>query len=402
VSEYVVRLGTPEGVVAVERYRASSAEGLRRELEGRGMHVFQVKIVRRRFRIPLLRRREKISSLDFLVFNQQFATLLRAGIPVLQSLELLQRSQASPYFREVLSRVLDDVKSGVALSESFAGQPELFPRIYTASLMAGERSGELVSVLDRFIRQQQLLEGVRRRVSQALTYPAVLVTLALGLIVLLMTYVIPRFATFYVGFAGDLPLPTKIVVGTASWLQAHAIPLAAGIALGVFLLRRWLRSERGRLARDRLVVRLPFVGLVFFLFALSQFVRALATLLAGGTPLVNALEIATSTVTNRAVSVPLGRVATRVREGQSLWSSLQATKLFPELSLAMVQVGEATGSLEGMLFNVSQFYDETIEVRLGRVVSLIEPVVLVFMGGIVASLLLSIYLPMFTLMQHTP
>lgn len=400
MSEFVVRLGTPDGAVVVQRHRGTSVEGVKRELEGRGFHVFQVKATGRVLRVPILRRRERIGSLDFLVFNQQLATLLAAGIPVLQSLELLQRSQSSPFFRQVLARVLDDVKSGVALSESFLSQGGLFPRLYSATLLAGERSGELVSVLRRYITHQQMLEAVKRKVSSALTYPVVLLSLAFGLVILLVTYVIPRFATFYVQFAAELPWPTLVVVGTSTWLQHNILYVGAGVAAGAVLVRRWMRTDAGRMSIDRFRLRIPFVGKIFHLFALSQFIRSLGTLLAGGTPLVNSLEVSTTTVTNSAVSIPLSRVAPRVREGQALWSSLDATGLFPDLSVAMVQVGEATGALEDMLFNVAQFYDETIDVRLARVVTLIEPAVLVLMGCVIASLLLSVYLPMFTLLSH--
>jgi type IV pilus assembly protein PilC len=396
--EFVARIGTPEGAVLEQRHRSTTAEALRRELEARGLHVFAVREQRRALRIPILSRREKLNSLDFLIFNQQLATLLRAGMPVLQSLELLQKSQASPFFRLVLTRVLEDVKSGAALSDAFNAQGELFPRLYSATLMAGERSGELVSVLERYIQHQQLLEGVRRKVKSALTYPAVLVTLATGLIVLLVTYVIPRFAGFYADFGTDLPLITQIVVSSSKWLQSHLTILGGSLLVVAVLGRQWVASQSGRVALDRLRLKLPFVGPVFHLFALSQFTRSLGTLLAGGTPLVAALEVATSTVTSRAVSTPLSHVAPKVREGQALWTSLEATKLFPELSIAMVKVGEATGALEDMLFNSSRFYDESIEVRLARIVTLIEPAILVVMGGVVAFLLLSIYLPMFTLL----
>jgi len=400
VSEYVVRVGTPDGLVLQQRHRASNPEALRRELEGKGLHVFVLQPVRSRLGLPRWWRRERITSLEFLVFNQQFSTLLRAGIPVLQSLELLQRSQTNPVFRQVLLRVLEDVRSGVALSESFAAQGGLFPRLYCATLLAGEQSGELVPVLARYTQHSQMLEAVRRKVSSTLTYPLVLVLLALGLIALLLTYVIPRFATFYLGFASELPLPTLIVLNTAKLLEQNLPYMAGAMVIAYPFLRRWLRSDHGALFLDRLKLRLLFVGPILHLFALSQFTRSLGTLLSGGTPLVRALEVASSTVTNRAIGGPLTRVAPRVREGQALWSSLDATGLFPELTIAMVQVGEATGALEEMLANVSQFYDETIEVKLARVVSLIEPAVLVVMGGVVSALLLSVYYPMFTMMQR--
>lgn len=400
MSEFVARIGTPEGAVLEQRHRATSADALRRQLEDKGLHVFRVTEARGHMKIPLLTRREKINSLDFLVFNQQLATLLHAGIPVLQSLELLAGAQASPFMRDVLKRILEDVRQGVALSAAFEAQGGLFPRLYSATLMAGERSGELVSVLRRYIHHQELLESVRRRVTSALTYPLVLLSLAFGLVILLMTYVIPRFAEFYVGFAGTLPLPTQIVLGTAKWIHHNIVYIVAAGTGSYLLARQWLKTEPGQIFRDRLRLRIPFVGKVFHLFGLSQFSRSLATLLAGGTPLVSALEVAISTVTNRAISSPLGHVTPRVREGYALWSSLESTQLFPELSIAMVKVGEATGSLEEMLFNVAQFYDESIEVRLGRVVTLIEPAVLLLMGGVVATLVLSVYLPMFTLLQR--
>ncbi len=399
MSEFVARVGTPDGLVVEQRHQAATDEALRRELENRGLHVFSVKPVRGLSRLSL-RRRQKISHLDFLVFNQQLATLLRAGIPVLQSLELLQRAQSKPFLRSILERVLEEVRGGAALSEAFSLQGDLFPKLYSASLLAGERSGELVSVLDRYIHYQELMGSIRRKVSSALTYPVVLMGLAFGLITLLITYVIPRFASFYAGFGTELPFITRAILGFAQAVQDNILIIVGVILVGVVLVGRWAKTERGRVALDRLRLKIPFVGEIFHLLALSQFIRSLGTLVAGGTPLVNSLEISTGTVTNRAVSSVLGRVAPRVREGQALWSSLERTQLFPELSIAMVQVGEATGALEGMLLNVSQFYDETIEVRLARVVTLIEPAVLVLMGGVVAMLLLSVYYPMFTMINR--
>ncbi len=399
MTEYVVRLGTAEGSVLEQRHRAVSEDSLRRDLEGKGFTVFRVWEHRGKLRVPFLGRRERLSSLEFLIFNQQLATLLRAGMPILQSLELLQRSQGGAYFREVLTRILEDVRSGVSLSDAFAAQGGVFPKLYCATILAGERAGELVSVLTRYIHHQQMMEAVWRKVKSALTYPLVLLSLSGALIVVLVTYVIPRFATFYLGFAADLPLPTRMVLGLSTFVQHNGFYLLAGLLVAYILSRRWFRSDAGVITVDRAKLKIPFVGRILHLFALSQFVRSLGTLIAGGTPLVNSLEIASGTVTNRAIADPLTRVAPRVREGQALWTSLETTGLFPILSIAMVQVGEATGALEGMLTNVSQFYDESIEVRLAQLVTLIEPAVLVIMGGVVSMLLLSVYYPMFTLMQ---
>ncbi|MBZ5587081.1 MAG: type II secretion system F family protein [Acidobacteriia bacterium] len=399
MTEYVVRVGTAEGTVLEQRHRALTEDALRRDLEAKGFAVFRIREHRGPFRLPFFGRRERLGSLQFLIFNQQLATLLKAGMPILQSLELLQRSQSGAYFREVLTRILEDVRSGVSLSDAFSAQGGVFPKLYCATVLAGERAGELVSVLTRYIHHQQMLEAVWRKVKSALTYPVVLLSLSTALIVLLVTYVIPRFAAFYTGFSAQLPLPTKIVLGVSDFTQHNILYILCGLVVAYLLSRRWFRTDAGMIAIDRAKLKIPFIGRILHLFALSQFVRSLGTLLSGGTPLVNSLEIASGTVTNRAIGAPLTRVAPRVREGQALWTSLEATGLFPELSIAMVQVGEATGALEGMLINVSQFYDESIEVQLARVVTLIEPAVLVIMGGVVSMLLLSVYYPMFTLMQ---
>jgi len=250
--EYVVRLGSPEGAVFEQRHRAVSAEALRRELEGKGLHVFALNPARGRVRVRGWLHRDRFNSLEFLVFNQQLATLLKAGIPVLQSLELLQKAQTNASLRDVLTRVLEDVRSGLALSEAFRAQGELFPRLYCAALMAGERSGELVSVLRRYITHQQMLETVRRRVTSALTYPAVLMLLALGLVTLLMTYVIPRFATFYLGFGSQLPLPTLLVLGTANFLQKNLLFILPGLLAVGWVVRRRAQTDAGRVAVDRL------------------------------------------------------------------------------------------------------------------------------------------------------
>ena len=397
MTEYAVRLGTPEGAVVEQRHRAMSEDALRRDLEGKGFTVFRVRERRGALRLPFVGRRERLGSLEFLVFNQQLATLLKAGIPILQSLELLQRTQSTAYFREVLSRVLEDVKSGVSLSDAFGAQGGVFPKLYCATVLAGERAGELVSVLHRYIHHQQMLEGVRRRVKSALTYPIVLLSLSFALIVVLVTYVIPRFATFYLGFSADLPLITKVLVGGSTFIQKNLVYIIGGILIAYLLARRWLRSESGLTAIDHGKLKVPFVGRVFHLFGLSQFVRSLGTLIAGGTPLVNALEIASGTVTNRAIGAPLVRVAGRVREGQPLSASLRASGLVPPLAVDMIEVGESTGALPAMLNSVAEFFEEDVNTGMQATLSLIEPAIMIFMGGFVAFVLISLYLPIFSL-----
>ena len=360
--------------------------------------MFRVWEHRGKLRIPFLGRRERISSMDFLMFNQQLATLLGAGIPVLQSLELLQRTQASAFFREVLAHLLDEVRSGSSLSDAFAGQGGIFSTLYCATLFAGERAGELVAGAAAVYSPPANARGGAAQGQHRLTYPLVLISLAIGLIVVLVTYVIPRFASFYQGFpvgpaASDPGGPQTSRSGSSSNIATSPPPLLVGLVLA----RAGCAVRRGR---SRSIAPAPdSVPGMDLPSVCALAVRALA----GDAARRRYAARQRARDRQRDGDQPrhrrTPRVAPRVREGQALWSSLEATKLFPEVSVAMVQIGEATGALEEMLVNVSQFYDETIEVRLARVVTLIEPAVLVIMGGVVSTLLLSVYLPMFTLMQ---
>jgi len=268
-------------------------------------------------------------------------------------------------------------------------------------LKAGERSGEVEAVVRRYLSYQKILGAVRRKVVGAMVYPSVLIGLSIGLIVVLMTYVIPRFVEFFSGF-GDAQLPaiTRIVVGTATFMRDHIALLALGAFAGVWLFRRWKQTDAGARAWDGFLLDVPVVGRILHQFGLSQFSRSLATLIGSGTPLVPALEIANGAVSNRRLADAVASVVPKVREGAELWRSLENTGEFTSLSVEMIKVGEATGAMEEMLTNVSDFYDEAIEASLQKLINLIEPVILIVMGGVIATILLSIYLPMFTILAN--
>lgn len=398
--EFVCRLGAPDGSVVEQRRLAVSAEAVRRELEGEGYHVFSVTPARARLNLAALGRRERVRPRDFLVFNTQLRTLLRAGLPLAQSLELLRDQQEDPTFRALLAKVHEKVTTGSALSDAFLSLGEAVPRMYANTLRAGERSGDLAGVLGRYIGYQKVSAEARKKIVSALTYPAVLVTLSIGLVVILMTYVIPKFTDFYAGLGGVLPLPTRIVVGVATFAHDNALLLAAGttgLALG---LRLWARTPGGRRRVHRWVLRVPVVGRLLKLFGLSQFVRSLAVLLEGGTPVVPALETAATSVGNVHMSERFLACVPEVREGQALSDSLSRTGLVPELGLAMVRVGESTGALGEMLNHTADFFDADIDLSLGRLVTLFEPIVLVFMALVVAGLLLAVYYPLLALVSQ--
>ncbi|CAG0927372.1 Type II secretion system protein F [Planctomycetaceae bacterium] len=406
--EFVCRIGTPDGSVVTRTLEASDEAALRAELARQGSRLFSAKAGNGRSapvaslgsRIGAFRSRGRVGVHEFLVFNQELVALLRAGLPVVSGFEILLERQENAYFKRILIDVREQLVSGVALSDAFLSHGDTFPRLYATSLKAGERSGEVEKVLRRFLDYQKILGRVKRKVTGAMAYPIVLVSLAVGLIFVLMTYVIPKFTEFYAGFGADMPALTVAVVGTATFLRAHLLEILLGTGAAVFAFDRWRRTDAGRRTIDGLLLKLPAVGVVLHEFSLSQFARALATLVGAGTPLVTALEISTGSVGNRRVSDAVASVVPKVREGAELWRSLENTGQFTSLAVEMIKVGEATGALEEMLTNVSDFYDEAIEARLQTIINLIEPVILIVMGGVIATILLSVYLPMFTILSN--
>jgi type IV pilus assembly protein PilC len=375
-------------------------DALRRELEGEGYHIFSLTGARSRFRLPLFSRSEKVSGQDFLLFNTQLKTLLHAGMPLAQSLDLLGDQQANPHFQALLEKVHQQVTTGVALSDAFLALGDTFPRLYANSLRAGERTGELEQVIGRYVEYQRLVEAVRRKIIGALTYPAVLVVLASGLVVVLMTYVIPSFSQFYIQFETELPLPTRIVIALAQFISHNLLWIIAGLVLFWYGFRVWRTSPSGRLISDRWKLQIPLLGGLTHLFSMSQFSRSMAILLGGGTPMVPALETSATSVSNAFISELFLGCVHEVQEGRPLSDALQDTGYLPDMALAMIRVGESTGALPEMLEHTSDFFDESIEFTLGRIVTLIEPIILVFMGLIVAGLLLAVYYPLLTIVTR--
>jgi len=400
VPEFVCRLGAPNGSVVEQRRVAASLDALRRELEAEGFHVFSLSAARSRFRVPFFSRSEKVAGQDFLLFNTQLKTLLHAGMPLAQSLELLKDQQTEPHFRALLDKIHQQVTTGIALSDAFLALGETFPRLYANSLRAGERTGELERVLERYVEYQRLVEEVRKKIIGALTYPAVLVTLSAALVVILMVKVIPAFEDFYVQFQTELPLPTKMVLGAADFTKNNLFFIIAAVAVLVYGIRVWRSSPSGRMITDRWRLRLPLIGRLAHLFALSQFSRSLAILLGGGTPMVPALETASTSISNAYVSELFLGCVQEVQEGRPLSDALDDTGQAPEMALAMIRVGEATGALPEMLQHTSDFFDEAIEYSLSRIVTLFEPMILVVMGLIVAGLLLAVYYPLLTIVSR--
>ena len=397
--QFLCRLGTPEGAVIEEVHHGSDAEALRQDLQRKGFHVFEVRPrLKLAMALPRKSRRGKLSIQRFLVFNQELAALLAAGLPLLQCLELMLERLKDPLFRGVLVDVRERVASGQELSAAFEAHGDLFPRLYPSSLKAGERSGDLEKVIRRFVRYLQLVLEARKRVVSALVYPAVLVCLSVAMIVIMSVFVVPKFAGLYADLEAELPLITRITLAIGNFVRSNWIVITATLVVGIWALRRWSETPAGRVALDRLRLRLPVLGPVFHRFGISEMTRSLATLLDGGLPLVPSLEIATSAVGNAWLREQLAPTVQRVREGRALHAALEQTGVMEELAIDMVKVGETTGALGTMLTNISDFLDQEVEMRMQRLLTLVEPLMLVFMGIIVALLLISVYLPMFSVL----
>jgi type IV pilus assembly protein PilC len=394
-----VKIGWPDGSVAEEAIQAPDAAAARGDIERRGGHVFEVRREGLSF-ADRRQRRGRIKMRDFLIFNQELIALLKAGLPVVHAFELLLERQESPTLRRVLGEIRTRVNAGSAISDAFAEQGNLFPRLYWTSLKAGEKSGEIESVLRRYVKYQRTVMNLARKVVSTLVYPAILICLSVVLIAILMTVVIPKFRDFFGDFQADLPLLTVVVMHTATFLRSNVVFLLGGLVALGFFGSRFLKSPRGAQWGDAALLKIPVIGGIFRRFAISQFTRSLATLLGGGTPLVPALENAAQAVGNRFVSRRVSEVIPRVREGGELWKALEETGIFTNLTIEMIKVGEASGALEEMLTSVSDFYDEEIDLLLGRVISFVEPAILVIMGGVVMTILLSVYLPIFKLMSQ--
>jgi type IV pilus assembly protein PilC len=374
-----------------QTHAAATADELRARFTQAGYHVFSVKA---RGLLAGQGKSKKVKLEPFLVFNQQFLTLIRAGLPILSSLELLARRQKLPNFRAQLEDVATRVKNGESISESFEAQGG-FPVVYTTTLLAGERSGNLEEVLQRYLDFQRVSLTFRKKLAASLIYPAVLVVMVIGLFIFLITFVVPRFAELYEQLGTKLPAITTFLLNLGTSAQHYGIYAALVLGLAIYLLFRWVKTDSGATLVDKVRISLPLIGPVWLKYQVGLFARTLSTLLKGGLPLVPSLETAARAIDSKQISNAVFSSVDTVREGKGLSASLEATKVFPELAVEMIEVGEATGALPQMLNSVAEFFEEDVQTNLTAAMSLIEPIILIAMGIVVVTILISLYLPIF-------
>lgn len=396
MGEFVCRVADANGRVFSHVEAAASIEEARQKLSDRGLYIYSVESRSGLISGILgMRKERKLSGNDFLILNQQFNTLIKAGLPILKALDLLATRATAPKLRPILTQVRDRVREGKSLSEAIE-EAGVFSKVYSTAILAGEKSGNLSGVLDYYIAYQKVSTGVKKKIVASLVYPILLVVVATSVVTYLVTGVIPKFATLYKDLGVPLPGPTQFLIAVTVDYRIYILSALGAFLLGIVGVFFWSRSDEGGVAFDRIVFRVPLLGDTLLKFQASQFCRTLSTLLTGGTPLVAALQTAADSITSRLVRGSVKSATQMVREGESLHGALASGRVMPELAMDMIEVGESSGALAPMLNSVAEFYEEEVSLRLGAMVALIEPVILVFMGLVVAFILISLYLPIFS------
>jgi type IV pilus assembly protein PilC len=394
--EFNCRYAKPSGEVITAVIVGQNTEEVRHHLHEQGLLPIHIRPRGWSLSFRSQKRRQAIKTEDFILFNQQFVALIRAGLPILKGLDLLKGQIRNPLLREHIVNVRDRVHSGALLSEALRAQG-VFPTVYVASIFAGERSGNLVEVINRFIQYERTILSVRKRFINSLIYPTFLIVLSIVMVGVILTFVIPKFAQLYADLNTPLPFTTRFLILTSGTIQNHLALLLPLIIGTLIILRIWVGTRSGRHRLDELKLSAPVVGKLWTMFSMAQLSRTLATLLQGGIPLVGALEVARDASGNRVIGDSIGGAITQVREGKPLSDSLELTGHFPHLALEMIRVGEQTGSLPDMLNHVADFYDEDVNLRSTALLSWVEPVILLFVAAFVALVLISLYMPIFSI-----
>ncbi len=397
MAEYVCKVADVSGRISDQLETAQTEAEARQKLADRGFYVYNIRN-HLDFVSQFTRARSdrSIRPQDFLIFNQQFNTLLKAGLPILKALDLLGERAAAPRLRPVISDVRQRVRDGALLSDALAAQGS-FPPVFVTAISAGERSGNLSGVLDQYIAYLRVSTGFKRQLITALIYPSILVGAVIVVMSYMVTYAMPKFAALYKDLNVPLPQITQFVLGLAEPLRDYFLVFVAAAVIAFVMIKLWTRTDRGALVIDSFKPRVWYVGDIWLKAQIAQFVRTLATLLAGGTPLVAALTTSSQAIDSRLIATSVAKAAERVRQGETLHASLAQTKLVPDLAIEMIEVGEASGALPAMLTSVADFYEEEVNTRLQRTLIWVSPAILIVMAVVIGSLLIALYLPMFSL-----
>ncbi|GFO65174.1 type II secretion system F family protein [Geomonas paludis] len=391
---YTCKIGSSDGRILTKELDSVSEALLRQSLEEQGYVVFEVRKKPFQFLLDTGIGRKKIGNKELLLFNQELLVLLKAGLPIIQALDTILESGTGK-LNEILNAAREDIKGGLALSTAFEKYPRVFPQLYIASIRAGERTGDLPQTIRRYIAFLKRSEGFRGKIIGAMFYPAILVVVAFVAITVLLIYVVPTFSTIYADSGNSLPVPTQMLINFTGFLRRYLLVFIGIIFAAVTIFRRWKETESGRYTVDGMKIKTPFVGAVVIRYALSGFTRTLATVLGSGIPIVEAMRMSVGTLNNKVLERGLLMAVHRVEEGSKLSTALENMKLLPPLALRMLSVGETTGALEEMLGDISDYFEDEIERNLHVLTTAIEPAIMIVMGVVIGTIIITMYLPIF-------
>lgn len=396
---FICRLATEDGRIFSQSFLAPSQEECQKHFESEGLCVLSVKKDWKKKKMPLLPFEKKIKDKDFIMFNQEFVALLKAGYPIIKSIEIIISRVKNIHLKELLMLVSNDVKGGKSLSEAFVPYENNFSKVYIASIMAGERSGNLPSTIHRYVQYAKVISVTKSKIRSALTYPTLLLFFSAALLGILINFIIPRFSSFYEDFEAQLPWITRALMAF-SFAVRHYFYFFLAFIVGLgFLFFHLRKREKGLVLLDRMKLKIPYGNMIWLESAVSLFCRSLGLLLEGGISLLTSIGIARHAVSNKFLFHRMDGVSDSIKNGESLSESLAKSEFFPPLSLDMIKIGETSANLDGMLLDVADVYDERIQAKIDTFVSLVEPLIIIFMGIIVAAMLLSVYLPIFNIIR---
>jgi len=394
---YICRLAGEDGRLLSRSVLAASPDECRRLYESEGFCVLSVARDWKKVQVRLFGK--KVKDKDFILFNQELMALIRSGYPILKSIETIAVRVKNVNLKEILLRVESDIRSGKSLSEAFIPYEDKFSKVYTASLMAGEKSANLAGTIGRYIQYAKVINQTKSKVRSALIYPTLLMVFSFILVGILVSFVLPRFSTFYQDYQAEMPAVTTALVSFALAVRRNTLLILILLAALFLTFLRLRKNEEARIAFDRFKLRIPYGRTLWRESGVSLFSRTLGLLLEAGISLLSAIGIACQAVPNKFLVRSMKDVSDSIKNGQSLTESLADTAVLPGLALDMIRIGETSANLQGMLAEVADFYDERIRARIDTLVSLIEPVIIIFMGLVVAAMLLAIYLPIFNIIR---
>jgi len=394
---YKCKIGTPDGRIIDKTYDSVTKEQLLDNLKEQGFYVFKIQRLPMAFFLAKQPKTGRLFGRRLLTFNQELLVLLRSGLPVLQILDTQIEQIETGSFRNILCEIREEIRGGSSMSEAFARFPNFFPPLYIAALKAGEKTGDLPETLSRFLEYQKRVEIIRAKVQSASFYPLLLTSATIIVVMFLMFFVVPRFTEIYADAKVELPLITKALICFASFLGSYWYLVFGAIIVVMISTKLLLRSSSGRFNVDRFLLLVPFVGGLKTDYAMSGFNRTLGTTLASGTPLVPAMQMSLGTLNNLCLELYMVQAIKRVEEGISLTETLSRTGFFSPLALRMISVGETSGSLTEMLGNIADYYEAEVEQRLTKLTTMIEPILMLVMGLMIAFIIIAMYIPIFQL-----